>query len=69
MVPEKSKIIEPLPRIDHSTIEYESFEKNFYDEHDEIKSMNVEQVEELRKTLGIRVINKIIWRIFLKVLF
>ena len=55
VVPEKSKIIEPLPRVDHSTIEYESFEKNFYNEHDEIKALDVTKVEELRKTLDIRV--------------
>lgn len=49
------KIIDPLPPIDHSTIEYENFEKNFYQEHEEIKSLSREQVEELRKTLGIKV--------------
>ena len=29
IVPEKSKIIDPLPPINHSQIEYEKFEKNF----------------------------------------
>ena len=47
--------IDPLPPIDHSTIEYESFNRNFYEEHEEIKSLNWDQVNQLRKTLGIRV--------------
>jgi ATP-dependent RNA helicase DDX42 len=55
IVPEKSKIIDPLPPIDHSQIEYEKFEKNFYHEHDEIKSMTNEKLNELRKMLGIKV--------------
>ncbi len=49
------KIIDPLPPIDHSTIEYESFEKNFYQEHDEIKALSSQQVEDLRKVFGIKV--------------
>ncbi len=55
IVPEKSKIIDPLPPIDHSTIEYESFEKNFYNEHENIKALSNDQVDDLRKTLGIKV--------------
>ena len=55
IVPEKSKIIDPLPPIDHSTIEYESFEKNFYNEHDDIKALSNAQVDDLRKALGIKV--------------
>lgn len=55
IVPEKSKIIDPLPPIDHSTIQYESFEKNFYQEHEEIKELKESQVEELRQKLGIKV--------------
>lgn len=55
IVPEKSKIIDPLPPIDHSQIQYDKFEKNFYQEHDEIKAISGEQVNELRKTLGIKV--------------
>merc|ERR1712071_280135 len=31
------KIIDPLPAIDHSTISYQPFEKNFYEEHEEKK--------------------------------
>lgn len=49
------QIIDPLPPIDHSTIEYEDFEKNFYIEHEEISSLTHDKVQELRNTLGIRV--------------
>ncbi|XP_031572736.1 ATP-dependent RNA helicase DDX42-like [Actinia tenebrosa] len=55
IVPEKSKIIEPLPRVDHSEIDYLPFEKNFYIEHDEIAKLPVQEVNELRKKLGIKV--------------
>jgi len=55
IVPEKSKIIDPLPPIDHTTIDYEPFEKNFYHEHEEIKNMSVIQTEDLRKTIGVKV--------------
>ena len=44
-----------MPPIDHSIIEYEPFEKNFYHEHEEIQSMTMDQLNELRKTLGITV--------------
>ena len=49
------QIIDPLPPIDHSTIEYDSFEKNFYQEHDDIKTLTNPQAEELRQILGIKV--------------
>ncbi|XP_077170387.1 ATP-dependent RNA helicase DDX42 isoform X3 [Paroedura picta] len=50
------KIIDPLPPIDHSEqIEYPSFEKNFYDEHEEITSLTPQQVVELRHKLNLRV--------------
>lgn len=55
IAPKKNKIIDPLPPIDHSTIEYEEFEKNFYIEHEEISSLTPDKVQELRNTLGIRV--------------
>ncbi|XP_034937557.1 ATP-dependent RNA helicase DDX42 [Chelonus insularis] len=51
----KKKDIDPLPPIDHSEIEYEAFEKNFYNVHEDIANLNKEQVDELRKTLGIKV--------------
>jgi len=43
------KIIDPLPAIDHSTINYQPFEKNFYEEHEEIKNMTLTQVTELKE--------------------
>lgn len=49
------QIIDPLPPIDHSTIKYEDFEKNFYIEHEEISSLTPDKVQELRSTLGIKV--------------
>ena len=57
IVPEKSKIIDPLPPIDHTLIEYDNFEKNFYEEHEEIKNLSQQEVDELRQTLGIKVIS------------
>ncbi|NXE84144.1 DDX42 helicase, partial [Cochlearius cochlearius] len=49
------KIIDPLPPIDHSEIEYPPFEKNFYDEHEEITSLTLQQVVELHHKLNLRV--------------
>nr|XP_014430399.1 ATP-dependent RNA helicase DDX42 [Pelodiscus sinensis] len=49
------KIIDPLPPIDHSEIEYPPFEKNFYDEHEEISSLTPQQIVELRHKLNLRV--------------
>ncbi|XKL60783.1 hypothetical protein PGB90_007840 [Kerria lacca] len=55
IAPKKSKIIDPLPPIDHSTIDYQPFEKNFYAVHEEIARLTKEQVKMLRETLGIKV--------------
>ncbi|XP_062994756.1 ATP-dependent RNA helicase DDX42 isoform X3 [Elgaria multicarinata webbii] len=49
------RIIDPLPPIDHSEIEYPPFEKNFYEEHEEITSLTPQQVVELRHKLNLRV--------------
>ncbi|GAA6229888.1 ATP-dependent RNA helicase DDX42 [Lates japonicus] len=49
------KIIMPLPPIDHSEIDYTPFEKNFYDEHEELSSLTGTQVLELRHKLNLRV--------------
>ena len=51
----EKKIIDPLPYIDHHEIEYPDFNKNFYEEHEEIKALNEQQVAELRNKLGIKV--------------
>ena len=47
--------IDPLPPVDHSEIDYASFTKNFFSEQDEIKALTIEQVNDLRLKLGIRV--------------
>jgi ATP-dependent RNA helicase DDX42 len=46
------KIIDPLPPIDHSQINYENFEKNFYEEHEDIKNLENAEIDSLRETLG-----------------
>jgi len=47
--------IDPLPALDHSTVEYSIFEKNFYEEHEDIKNLSEDKVSDLRNTLGIKV--------------
>jgi len=49
----KKKVIDPLPPIDHSTITYPEFTKNFYEEHEDIASLTDEKVKDLREKLGI----------------
>ncbi|XP_072270652.1 ATP-dependent RNA helicase DDX42 isoform X1 [Pyxicephalus adspersus] len=49
------RVIDPLPPIDHSEIEYSPFEKNFYEEHEEITALPPQQVVELRHKLNLRV--------------
>lgn len=53
--PDRKKIIDPLPPIDHSQIEYKPFKKDFYVAHPDIQSLRNEQVHHLRKTLDITV--------------
>ncbi|CAB3227329.1 unnamed protein product [Arctia plantaginis] len=53
--PPKKKFIDPLPPIDHSEIEYEPFEKNFYTPHEDIENLTSQQVEELKKNLGVKI--------------
>lgn len=55
IAPAKSKIIDPLPPVDHSLIQYADFEKNFYSLHPDIAALSEAQVTELRRTLGIKV--------------
>jgi ATP-dependent RNA helicase DDX42 len=40
----KKKQIEPLTALDHTKIEYEEFEKNFYDEPEDIAAMSENEV-------------------------
>ncbi|KAF5400156.1 DEAD box ATP-dependent RNA helicase [Paragonimus heterotremus] len=51
----EKKMIDPLPPIDHSTINYSPFAKNFYVEHEDISKLDDTKVAELREKLGIRV--------------
>ncbi|XP_056309613.1 ATP-dependent RNA helicase DDX42 [Danio aesculapii] len=55
IAPTTKKIIMPLPPIDHSEIDYSPFEKNFYNEHEEISSLTVVEVEELKRKLNLKV--------------
>lgn len=48
-------MIDPLPPIDHSDIDYENFERNFYEEHLDIAKLSEQEVVQLRDKLGIRV--------------
>ncbi|CAO1308156.1 unnamed protein product [Diamesa serratosioi] len=49
------RLIDPLPPIDHTKIEYKPFEKNFYVMHEEIAALNKIQKDDLRKKLNIKV--------------
>ncbi|KAI1896395.1 hypothetical protein AGOR_G00094340 [Albula goreensis] len=55
IAPATKKIIMPLPPIDHSEIDYPPFEKNFFNEHEELNSLTPIQVVELRQKLNLRV--------------
>jgi ATP-dependent RNA helicase DDX42 len=44
----EKKGIQPLPPVDHSQIEYESFEKEFYKEHPEITNMPADVINAQR---------------------
>ncbi|XP_078280756.1 ATP-dependent RNA helicase DDX42 isoform X2 [Rhinoraja longicauda] len=54
-VPPQKKVIDPLPSIDHTEIEYQPFEKNFYIEHDELAKLSLIPLAELRQKLNLRV--------------
>lgn len=58
IAPDKKKIIDPLPPIDHSEINYEPFKKDFYQEHPEIAALEEVQVHELRQTFDLTVSGK-----------
>ncbi|XP_057782226.1 DEAD-box ATP-dependent RNA helicase 24 isoform X2 [Salvia miltiorrhiza] len=49
------KKIEPIPPLDHSLIDYEAFNKDFYDEKPSISGMSEQDVAEYRMSLAIRV--------------
>lgn len=49
------KVIDPLPDIDHSQIQYQKFNKNFYEEHEDIKRLHYMDVIRLQNTMNLRV--------------
>nr|GMD77079.1 DEAD-box ATP-dependent RNA helicase 24 [Ipomoea batatas] len=49
------KKIEPIPALDHSSIDYEPFNKDFYEENPSISGMSEQEVIEYRNSLAIRV--------------
>ncbi|ONL97297.1 DEAD-box ATP-dependent RNA helicase 24 [Zea mays] len=49
------KKIEPIPALDHSTIEYDAFTKDFYEEKPSISGMSDQEVTDYMKSLSIRV--------------
>lgn len=55
VTPEKPKLVEPLPRVNHEEIEYDSFEKNFYQVHDDVSKLSNKEVFALRECYGLRV--------------
>jgi len=54
--PERSKIIVPLPPVDHSEMDYPTFESNFYTEHMDILKLTRLEVDALRKKIGLKVL-------------
>ncbi|GAB2282188.1 DEAD-box ATP-dependent RNA helicase 24 [Dionaea muscipula] len=54
LVVDKRKI-EPIPALDHSDIDYEPFNKDFYEEKPSISGMSELDVTEYRKALAVRV--------------
>ncbi|KAH7578240.1 hypothetical protein ACOSP7_000549 [Xanthoceras sorbifolium] len=51
----EKKRIEPIPALDHSSIDYEPFNKDFYEENESISGMSEQDVMECRKSMAIRV--------------
>lgn len=52
----RKKDIGPLAALEHSTLTYEPFNKNFYqNENSEIKALNEQQVQQIRRSMDINV--------------
>ncbi|KAI7898295.1 P-loop containing nucleoside triphosphate hydrolase protein [Cokeromyces recurvatus] len=49
------KEIEPLPRVDHDSINYIEIEKYFYEEHPDIAALDDARVQQIRKEMGVQV--------------
>ena len=56
----KKQKIEPLVAVDHATVTYEPFNKDFYDEHEELKALPDDRVKQLRYILFFRSCAKLI---------
>ncbi|XP_010518432.1 PREDICTED: DEAD-box ATP-dependent RNA helicase 24 isoform X1 [Camelina sativa] len=54
IVVDKRKI-EPIPALDHSSIDYEPINKDFYEEAESISGMSEQETSDYRQRLGIRV--------------
>lgn len=55
IAPDKKRIIDPLPPMDHSEIPYEPFQKDFYNEHPDISALTDKEVHDLMNILDIHV--------------
>ena len=55
IAPEKNKDIDPLPAIDHSQIAYQTFARNFYEEHPDTVGLFKIQVIDLQQKLNVKV--------------
>jgi len=55
IVPKGPRYIDPLPPINHNEIDYDAFEKSFYDEHPDIGTLSGIQVIDLQHKLGVKV--------------
>ena len=53
--PGAKRIIQPLASANHSEIDYEDFCKEFYEPPPEIAALNIQEVTEKRRSLGVRV--------------
>jgi ATP-dependent RNA helicase DDX42 len=51
----RGKLIEPLPKIDHSTMKYLPFKKSFYKETTSTKQLSEEEIHQLRNELEISI--------------
>jgi ATP-dependent RNA helicase DDX42 len=48
------KVIDPLTALDHASVDYAPFQRNFYAEHSDISALNHLQAEQLRQTLNVK---------------
>ncbi|KAF9619822.1 hypothetical protein IFM89_009573 [Coptis chinensis] len=55
IVIERKKQIEPIPALDHSEIDYDGFNKDFYEESASVSGMSEQDVAEYQRSLAIRV--------------